>query len=73
MNTKTTRIGDVDLLLDCKEVGELLGGLSRTTIWRRVNDGTLPQPIGIGGLRRWSKSEILARVEMAKNARPMAA
>ncbi|MGA1803350.1 helix-turn-helix transcriptional regulator [Rhizobium sp. HT1-10] len=73
MQKALDRIGDVDPLLDCNEVGALLGGLSRTTIWRRVKDGTLPQPIGIGGMRRWAKSEILARIERAKNARPMAA
>ena len=73
MENLLNRIGDVDPLLDCNEVGALLGGLSRTTIWRRVKDGTLPQPIGIGGMRRWSKSEILARIERAKNARPVAA
>ena len=69
MQKSIDRIGEVDPLLDCNEVGELLGGLSRTTIWRRVKDGTLPQPIELGGLRRWSKSEILARIERAKNAR----
>lgn len=73
MNTNSSRIGDVDPLLDCHEVGALLGGLSRTTIWRRVKDGTIPPPIEIGGMRRWSKSEIIDRIERAKTARLMAA
>jgi predicted DNA-binding transcriptional regulator AlpA len=73
MKAELSRIGDVDPLLDCNEVGALLGGISRTTIWRRVKDGTLPQPIGIGGMRRWSKAEIIARIDRAKSARPVAA
>lgn len=73
MQKELERIGDIDPLLDCNEVSALLGGLSRTTIWRRVKDGTLPQPISIGSMRRWSKSEILARIERAKNSRPAAA
>ncbi|TNM66812.1 DNA-binding protein [Aliirhizobium smilacinae] len=47
--------------------------MSRTTVWRRIKDGTLPPPIEIGGLRRWPKSEILACIERAKSARPAAA
>ena len=30
------------------EVTEITG-LSRTTIWRRVRDGSVPQPIRLGG------------------------
>ena len=33
-------------------------GLSRTTLWRRTKDGTLPAPIRIAGLPRWRLSEL---------------
>ena len=61
-----------DPLLNRKEVGSLIG-VSSVTVWRRVKDGTLPKPIEIGGTRRWPKSEILACIEKAKNARLIAA
>lgn len=31
---------------------------SKATIWRRVEDGSLPQPLRIGGIRRWRASAI---------------
>jgi len=49
-------------------VAKLLG-CSRATIWRRVNDQTLPQPIRIGGMTRWSRAEIEAVIEAALAAR----
>ncbi|MEC9267463.1 MAG: helix-turn-helix domain-containing protein [Pseudomonadota bacterium] len=33
-------------------------GVSRSTVYRRVADGTLPQPIRIGKLVRFRRSEI---------------
>ena len=44
-------------------------GCSRTTIWRRVADGTLSKPVKIGGLSRFVLSEINATVESAMAAR----
>lgn len=45
-------------LIDFKEV-ELQVNLARSTIWKRVNDGQFPAPIG--GRRRacWSKIQIV--------------
>lgn len=40
-----------------------LGGISTTTIWRRVNDGTLPKPAKIGGLTVWDEGEVDERIE----------
>jgi excisionase family DNA binding protein len=63
----------IDPLLTDKEVAQLLGGVSRPTVWRHAADGTIPKPVKIGGLSRWPRSEILAVVERAKAARDRAA
>lgn len=47
-------------LLDC----------SRTTLWRRVKDGTIPPAIRIGGLSRWKLSDIQAVITAAEANRP---
>jgi|OM-RGC.v1.034553319 Predicted transcriptional regulator len=40
-------------------------GISRTTFWRRVKDGTFPQPVRIGRATRWRRDELVAAVERA--------
>jgi len=50
------------------EAATLLG-CTRTTIWRRVADKTLPQPVKFGSLSRFVLSEINATVESAMAAR----
>lgn len=40
-------------------------GISRATLWRRVKDGTIPQPVKIGGATRFPSSEILHVIEVA--------
>lgn len=57
-----------DPLLTAKESARLLG-LSIPTFWRRVADGTVAQPIKLGGLSRWPRSEVLDVIERAKAAR----
>ena len=56
------------VLISDVETAKLLG-CSRTTVWRRVKDRTLPQPVKFGSLSRFVLSEISARVEAAKAAR----
>ena len=48
-------------LIDVRAVASLLGA-SRSTVWRRVADGSLPQPCRIGGMTRWSRAEIEAAI-----------
>ena len=62
------------VLLSDQGVAALLD-MSRASVWRRVNDKTLPQPIRIGGLTRWSRAEIEAVIEaaLAKRDTPKAA
>ena len=65
-NGHTGNIGR--MLISDQEAAEILG-CSRTTIWRRVADGALPQPIKIGGLSRFVLEEVNACVEAAMAAR----
>ncbi|MGV8950112.1 MAG: helix-turn-helix transcriptional regulator [Cypionkella sp.] len=50
---------------DCAE----MLGVSIATFWRRVADGTVPQPIKFGGLSRWMISDIEKVVSDAKSRR----
>ncbi len=57
-----------DTLIPDLGVAAILG-ISRATVWRRVNDGTLPQPIRLAGVTRWSRAEIQALITRALAAR----
>ncbi|MEM9059014.1 MAG: AlpA family phage regulatory protein [Pseudomonadota bacterium] len=59
-------------LITDKEVADIIG-CSRATVWRRVADGTLPQPLRIGGMTRWVDSEISGLIEQAMADREVAA
>ena len=65
----TGRVSDIaPVLISDVEAAKILG-CSRTTIWRRVADNTLPKPLKLGGLSRFVLSEINERVEAAMAAR----
>jgi predicted DNA-binding transcriptional regulator AlpA len=49
--------------------GAALMGCSVSTWWRRVADGTLNQPVKIGGMSRWPLSEVQAVIDTAKAQR----
>ena len=49
------------LLSDNTAAGML--GMSRATFWRRVKDGTFPQPIRIGGVTRWRHDKLMEAIE----------
>lgn len=53
---------DPPLLMKDVTAAALLG-ISRATFWRRVKDGTLPNPIKLGGATRWRRSELVDTVE----------
>lgn len=57
-----------DPLLSDKEAATLLSICSRT-LRRHVAKKLVPEPIKIGGLTRWPRSEIMAVIERAKAAR----
>lgn len=58
-----------ETLLTDVEVGAMLGGVSRTTVWNHVKRGIIPAPIKLGGISRWPMSEINAVIEKAKEQR----
>jgi predicted DNA-binding transcriptional regulator AlpA len=57
-----------DPLLIARDCAALLQ-ISMPTFWRRVADGTIRKPIKLGGLSRWTRSDILAVIEAAKACR----
>lgn len=50
------------LLLSDNAAAALLG-ISRATFWRRVKDGTFPQPVKIVGATRWRREALLSAVD----------
>lgn len=58
----------IDQLLTAKEGAKYLQ-MSIPTFYRRIADGSLPKPIKMGALSRWSRAEILEAVEAAKARR----
>ena len=68
----TARFASKSRLLSDKEVANIIG-CSRATVWRRVADGTLPQPLKIGNLTRWVDAEVGGCIEQAMASREVAA
>ena len=67
-----TIYNEAPVLLDVKAVAALFQS-SPATIWRRVNDGTMPSPVRIGGMTRWARDEIDVVIDNAKRDRDEAA
>jgi predicted DNA-binding transcriptional regulator AlpA len=65
------RNGQDDNLLRDTDVAAMIG-VSRATLWRWVSIGQLPNPIKIGGVTRWWKSEIDAYLVSLTDARDAA-
>ncbi len=63
--------GNPDRLVSVRDAAAILG-CSVATVWRKVSDKTLPQPLRIGGMTRWSEAEISAFIEQAKQHREAA-
>jgi predicted DNA-binding transcriptional regulator AlpA len=57
-------MNSIDPLLKDGEAATMLS-CSKSTLWRRVADGTVPRPVKIGGMSRWLQSEIKAVIEHA--------
>lgn len=49
--------------------GALLLSCSTATWWRRVADGTMPQPLRIGSMTRWRLREVTDAIERIASAR----
>jgi predicted DNA-binding transcriptional regulator AlpA len=48
-----------DPYVDCRQGADLYG-VSVSTFWRRVKDGTIPPGVKFGGSRRWRLSKLEA-------------
>lgn len=59
---------DLKFLFTVRETATMLG-LSEASVWRRVNDRTLPQPIRIGGATRWVRDELIEAISAAQAKR----
>jgi predicted DNA-binding transcriptional regulator AlpA len=52
-------------LIKAKDVMDMLS-ISRTTLWRWVNNGAIPEPVRIAGSSRWHLSGIKKMIEPPK-------
>ncbi len=57
LNNESERAETKPLLIDRRQVGELLN-LSTRTVWRLLSAGKLPKPVRIGRSVRWSRSDL---------------
>lgn len=55
------------LLIPDKQAAEMLS-IGRSTFWREVKAGNLPQPVKIGGVTRWRLSDLRRCVEQPATA-----
>ncbi len=60
-----------DPLLSDREAASILG-CARSSLWRWASDGTVPQPLRIGGMTRWRQSDIQGVIDRAAEAREAA-
>jgi predicted DNA-binding transcriptional regulator AlpA len=57
-----------DRLLSVRETAAAFG-CSVATVWRWAADGTINQPLKIGGMTRWKQSDVDAAIAKAEAAR----
>lgn len=55
------------LLIPDKQAAEMLS-IGRSTFWREVKAGNLPQPVKIGGVTRWRLADLRRCVESPATA-----
>ena len=55
-----------DTYLTINQLAELLG-IGRSSIYRRIEDGTLPKPIKLGKLSRFSENAVVAALRELGN------
>ena len=55
-----------DRLISRQEVEVLLGGVSRSTIYRMIDANVLPAPVKLGRLLRWRSEDIEAYLKTLK-------
>jgi predicted DNA-binding transcriptional regulator AlpA len=58
-----------DALISLDEVGQMLGGISKKTVLRRIAAGTLPKPVKEGKFSRLFRSDVVRHIEQLKEQR----
>jgi prophage regulatory protein len=56
-------------LLDFKRLRCVLGGRSRSSVYRDIDAGRLPQPLRLGGRLYWVEAEVDAFLEELADAK----
>jgi predicted DNA-binding transcriptional regulator AlpA len=64
-----TAVFDGDCLVSLDEAGRMLGGVSKKTIYRRIAEGILPQPVKEGKFSRLFRSDLIRVIEQMKEKR----
>jgi excisionase family DNA binding protein len=57
------------LLLRVQEVAAMLG-IGRSSVWAKVKNGKLPEPIKIGGSTRWRLADLQPLVQATPSTTP---
>lgn len=57
------------LLVTASDAAIILS-IGKSTFWREVGKGTMPQPVRIGGLTRWRVADLQAFVANAQATTP---
>ena len=61
----------MDGFLTQKQVLELIP-ISKSTLWRRVQDGSIPQPIKLGRRVLWHKGTLLEAFDLKQSVNELA-
>jgi predicted DNA-binding transcriptional regulator AlpA len=64
-----TADGDGDILISLERAGEMLGGISKKSIYRRIAEGVLPPPVKEGKFSRLFLSDITRVLDQMKQQR----
>jgi predicted DNA-binding transcriptional regulator AlpA len=60
---------DGDVLISLERAGEMLGGISKKSVYRRIADGVLPAPVKDGKFSRLFRSDVIRVIERMRNER----
>jgi predicted DNA-binding transcriptional regulator AlpA len=58
-----------DILISLERAGEMLGGLSKKSIYRRIAEGVLPPPVKEGKFSRLFLSDVIRVLDKMKQQR----
>lgn len=65
----STTQNDGDVLISLERAGEMLGGISKKSVYRRIAEGVLPRPVKEGKFSRLFQSDVTRVIERMRNER----